>query len=173
MLDERPAGCAGLLFARDLRQRRVVETALAVAEIESAQPKFIRRFAERRHRDQRERCVRMILPDGDVVGRDRQPTEPEKISAGLRDLTDLPPCNLSCANVCHGNDSVRADVPAGCADRPRWLAAGTDHNVMRGELSASRRHTHGGVVVPAERIELPTFGLQNRCSTAELNRLPG
>jgi hypothetical protein len=25
--------------------------------------------------------------------------------------------------------------------------------------------------VPVERIELPTFGLQNRCSTAELNRL--
>jgi hypothetical protein len=24
--------------------------------------------------------------------------------------------------------------------------------------------------VPVERIELPTFGLQNRCSTAELNR---
>src|ERR1700748_1393870 len=28
----------------------------------------------------------------------------------------------------------------------------------------------GGAVVPVERIELPTFGLQNRCSTAELNR---
>jgi hypothetical protein len=27
------------------------------------------------------------------------------------------------------------------------------------------------IVVPVERIELPTFGLQNRCSTAELNRL--
>ena len=26
-------------------------------------------------------------------------------------------------------------------------------------------------VVPVERIELPTFGLQNRCSTADLNRL--
>jgi hypothetical protein len=26
-------------------------------------------------------------------------------------------------------------------------------------------------VVPGERIELPTNGLQNRCSTAELNRL--
>jgi hypothetical protein len=26
-------------------------------------------------------------------------------------------------------------------------------------------------LVPAERIELPTFGLQNRCSTAELSRL--
>jgi hypothetical protein len=25
-------------------------------------------------------------------------------------------------------------------------------------------------LVPVERIELPTFGLQNRCSTAELNR---
>jgi hypothetical protein len=28
-------------------------------------------------------------------------------------------------------------------------------------------------LVPVERIELPTFGLQNRCSTAELNRLTG
>jgi hypothetical protein len=27
--------------------------------------------------------------------------------------------------------------------------------------------------VPVERIELPTFGLQNRCSTAELNRHRG
>jgi hypothetical protein len=26
------------------------------------------------------------------------------------------------------------------------------------------------IMVPVERIELPTFGLQNRCSTAELNR---
>jgi hypothetical protein len=28
----------------------------------------------------------------------------------------------------------------------------------------------GFLLVPAERIELPTFGLQNRCSTAELSR---
>ena len=28
-------------------------------------------------------------------------------------------------------------------------------------------------MVPVERIELPTFGLQNRCSTAELNRHRG
>jgi hypothetical protein len=26
-------------------------------------------------------------------------------------------------------------------------------------------------MVPAERIELPTFGLQNRCTTAVLRRL--
>jgi hypothetical protein len=26
-------------------------------------------------------------------------------------------------------------------------------------------------MVPVERIELPTFGLQNHCSTSELNRL--
>jgi hypothetical protein len=31
----------------------------------------------------------------------------------------------------------------------------------------------GAVLVPAERIELPTFGLQNRCSTAELCRPTG
>jgi hypothetical protein len=29
---------------------------------------------------------------------------------------------------------------------------------------------HRLLMVPVERIELPTFGLQNRCSTAELNR---
>jgi hypothetical protein len=29
---------------------------------------------------------------------------------------------------------------------------------------------YGVFLVPVERIELPTFGLQNRCSTAELNR---
>jgi hypothetical protein len=28
-------------------------------------------------------------------------------------------------------------------------------------------------MVPAERIELPTFGLQNRCSTTELRRRAG
>jgi hypothetical protein len=28
-----------------------------------------------------------------------------------------------------------------------------------------------GVLVPVERFELPTNGLQNRCSTTELNRL--
>jgi hypothetical protein len=31
-------------------------------------------------------------------------------------------------------------------------------------------HKTFGNMVPVERIELPTFGLQNRCSTAELNR---
>ena len=31
--------------------------------------------------------------------------------------------------------------------------------------------TRPGLMVPGERIELPTNGLQNRCSTAELTRL--
>ncbi|MGN6192591.1 MAG: hypothetical protein ACTHM4_10645, partial [Rhodanobacteraceae bacterium] len=44
--------------------------------------------------------------------RDRQPTEPEKVTAGLRDLTDLPPSDFSCANVCHGDDSVKAGYPS-------------------------------------------------------------
>jgi hypothetical protein len=53
-------------------------------------------------------------------------------------------------------------------------------------MNATRRHGIGGfadlaslstlkplilnniLMVPPERIELPTFGLQNRCSTAEL-----
>jgi hypothetical protein len=40
------------------------------------------------------------------------------------------------------------------------------------DLDAFRRADHvGGQVVPGERIELPTNGLQNRCSTAELTRL--
>src|ERR1700754_2757218 len=35
-----------------------------------------------------------------------------------------------------------------------------------------RENLHNALIllVPVERIELPTFGLQNRCSTAELNR---
>jgi hypothetical protein len=47
-----------------------------------------------------------------------------------------------------------------------------------GGLGTARRDLRGvaesalsaKLVVPVERIELPTFGLQNRCSTAELNR---
>ncbi len=34
----------------------------------------------------------------------------------------------------------------------------------------SKADKYGPLLVPVERIELPTFGLQNRCSTAELNR---
>ena len=37
-------------------------------------------------------------------------------------------------------------------------------------LGATARRKYPENVVPVERIELPTFGLQNRCSTAELNR---
>jgi hypothetical protein len=44
------------------------------------------------------------LPDGDVIGGNRQPAELEKIPAGLRHLSDLPPCNLSCANLDHGDE---------------------------------------------------------------------
>ncbi len=35
---------------------------------------------------------------------------------------------------------------------------------------ATKRDKQLFLLVPVERIELPTFGLQNRCSTAELNR---
>ena len=49
--------------------------------------------------------------------------------------------------------------------------------IVRGELSSLlspdtfREDSFvGGLVVPGERIELPTNGLQNRCSTAELTR---
>ena len=37
--------------------------------------------------------------------------------------------------------------------------------------TASTNCAPSDFLVPPERIELPTFGLQNRCSTAELNRL--
>jgi hypothetical protein len=50
--------------------------------------------------------------------------------------------------------------------------------IVRGELSSLlspdtfREDSFvGGLMVPGERIELPTNGLQNRCSTAELTRL--
>ena len=39
-----------------------------------------------------------------------------------------------------------------------------------GSTPQSKNMGHPCGVVPVERIELPTFGLQNRCSTAELNR---
>ncbi len=41
--------------------------------------------------------------------------------------------------------------------------------VPRSKSVAARNAIFWGLV-PVERIELPTFGLQNRCSTAELNR---
>jgi hypothetical protein len=42
---------------------------------------------------------------------------------------------------------------------------------LGGWKKPNRPNRIGTLVVPVERIELPTFGLQNRCSTAELNRL--
>jgi hypothetical protein len=42
--------------------------------------------------------------------------------------------------------------------------------LRRGVGSTKSPTNMGGLLVPVERIELPTFGLQNRCSTAELNR---
>ena len=43
---------------------------------------------------------------------------------------------------------------------------------VRGQTVADIRQVLD-CAVPVERIELPTFGLQNRCSTAELNRRCG
>src|SRR3978361_1730618 len=40
----------------------------------------------------------------------------------------------------------------------------------RQNLGAAKPNQPLKTLVPVERIELPTFGLQNRCSTAELNR---
>jgi hypothetical protein len=42
--------------------------------------------------------------------------------------------------------------------------------LRRGVGSTKSPINIGLFMVPVERIELPTFGLQNRCSTAELNR---
>ena len=42
--------------------------------------------------------------------------------------------------------------------------------VFAGASKAQETLVLGFSVVPAEGIEPPTFGLQNRCSTAELNR---
>ena len=39
-----------------------------------------------------------------------------------------------------------------------------------GSPPISKNAVSAKLVVPVERIELPTFGLQNHCSTAELNR---
>jgi hypothetical protein len=47
------------------------------------------------------------------------------------------------------------------------ICAGIMPNLRRKNVSNSLKVL---MLVPVERIELPTFGLQNRCSTAELNR---
>src|ERR1700741_4091236 len=43
-------------------------------------------------------------------------------------------------------------------------------NIARAAERSVNRVRLAEWLVPVERIELPTFGLQNRCSTAELNR---
>ena len=61
--------------------------------------------------------------------------------------------------------------------RPGELHAGATRPVgsrLHGDASPGRQAPlpgqMGGCVVPVERIELPTFGLQNRCTTAVLHR---
>jgi hypothetical protein len=49
------------------------------------------------------------------------------------------------------------------------LALNRANSKLRETSTLLRKRGKG--MVPVERIELPTFGLQNRCSTAELNRL--
>ena len=54
--------------------------------------------------------------------------------------------------------------PGGAATAAGMAKPGTKAGpIVKNSVSAK-------LVVPVERIELPTFGLQNRCSTAELNR---
>src|SRR4051812_13490449 len=59
---------------------------------------------------------------------------------------------------------------AGCATIAPLLSGGRC-NIARVAERNVKPHQAAGWLVPVERIELPTFGLQNRCSTAELNRL--
>jgi hypothetical protein len=70
-----------------------------------------------------------------------------------------------------------ADLPS---PQQAWSAARSEPGLTEGGSMPrlvhrradrwNRRLCEAGGMVPVERIELPTFGLQNRCSTAELNR---
>jgi hypothetical protein len=51
---------------------------------------------------------------------------------------------------------------------PRSPDGDSENNLQY--LGATNSNKPLKMLVPVERIELPTFGLQNRCSTAELNR---
>ena len=75
----------------------------------------------------------------------------------------------------------------GIATHRAWKLGGCGHHMMVAATmakpktrSAGRRYVDfkltlgggfGGKAVPGERFELPTNGLQNRCSTTELTRL--
>ena len=48
--------------------------------------------------------------------------------------------------------------------------AGEQGRERQAVLVQKNQQNKGFLLVPAERIELPTNGLQNRCSTAELRR---
>jgi hypothetical protein len=55
-------------------------------------------------------------------------------------------------------------------DLPALFSHGLPDLVFWEDFASEDRHKLLISLVPVERIELPTFGLQNRCSTAELNR---
>jgi hypothetical protein len=55
-----------------------------------------------------------------------------------------------------------------CLSRPLLIA---DSAELAAGLKVQKPNKYPVFVVPVKRIELLTFGLQNRCSTAELNRL--
>ncbi|MGJ5120980.1 hypothetical protein [Bradyrhizobium oligotrophicum] len=65
--------------------------------------------------DQRESSARIALPDGDVISRDRQPSERKHVAAGLGDPSGLVPIDL----VDHGGKLPRQTMPAeGCRSYP-------------------------------------------------------
>src|SRR4051794_30176755 len=72
---------------------------------------------------------------------------------------------------------VQGDNDEGCHQKGSLGGAcansGADGHARHRRRYLLRAVTRGrrSEMVPVERIELPTFGLQNRCSTAELNRL--
>jgi hypothetical protein len=56
-----------------------------------------------------------------------------------------------------------------CLSRPLFFAENADLDEAIGRTKSPIFQRV--LLVPAEGIEPPTFGLQNRCSTAELSRL--
>jgi site-specific DNA recombinase len=76
-------------------------------------------------------------------------------------------------------DAVRAliqsvtIVPAPAGTIPGIVVRGDLGSLLDLNKFPHGPHVGGGPVVPGERIELPTNGLQNRCSTAELTRQVG
>ena len=85
-----PRGCPGTTVGSLLVVRRVLP------QFEGAEMKFLRGIG-RGHcggLDQRERRVGELLPDREIISRDREPSESEHVAAGLGDVPDLLPADF-------------------------------------------------------------------------------